>query len=59
MADLSSDKRRLLYHSTLLEIQKLLDGRVWTLATLDEIAEAMRVAGFRIRDIDEVEEDDG
>jgi hypothetical protein len=38
---------------TLLEIQQLLDGTAWSATTLDEIAEIMRQAGYRIRDKDD------
>ena len=37
----------------LLSIQELMDGVEWSPSTLDEIADIMRLAGYRVRDIDD------
>jgi len=39
----------------LLAIQELLDGVEWTPATLEDIAQLMVNAGYRIRDLDDVD----
>lgn len=40
-------------NEALLEIQELMDGVEWTPSTLDEIANILQQAGYRVRDIDE------
>jgi hypothetical protein len=42
-------------HEALLNIQELMDNVVWTPDTLNEIADAMQRAGYRIRDVDDSE----
>jgi hypothetical protein len=42
----------------LLAIQELLDGVEWTPSTLDKIAQVMIQAGYRIRDLDDVDIED-
>lgn len=42
----------------LLEIQNALDGVEWTPDTLERIARAMIAAGYRIRDLDDIDRDD-
>ena len=39
----------------LLEIQGLMDGVEWTPDTLDEIAQVMIQAGYRIRNLDDID----
>jgi hypothetical protein len=45
-------------HDALLAIQELMDGTEWSADTLEAIARVMVSAGYRIRDLDEVERDD-
>lgn len=33
-------------------IAKMLDGKEWSVETLDEIAEVLRTAGYQVRDVD-------
>jgi hypothetical protein len=42
-------------HEAMLLIQELLDGVEWTPSTLDEIAEILTRAGYRVRDLNEVD----
>jgi hypothetical protein len=42
-------------HNALLAIQELLDGVEWTPDTLDNIAEILTRAGYRVRDLNEVD----
>lgn len=41
--------------ATLLRIQQLLDGQIWTPDTLDEIAQILISAGYRVRDKNDVD----
>jgi UDP-N-acetylmuramate-alanine ligase len=40
-------------HEAMLAIQQELDGVAWTAETLERIAEILRQAGYRIRDLDD------
>ena len=40
-------------HDTLLAIQELLDGVEWTPQTFGDIADLMREAGYRVRDLND------
>jgi len=42
-------------HEAILAIQELLDDVEWTADTLDAIAEILIEAGYRIRNLDEVD----
>lgn len=42
-------------HDAMLAIQELLDGTEWSADTLEAIADVMLKAGYRIRDLDEVD----
>jgi hypothetical protein len=42
-------------HEAMLLIQQLLDGVEWTPDTLDSIAEILLSAGYRVRDLNEVD----
>lgn len=42
-------------HNAMLAIQELMDGVEWSADTLDEIAQIVRDAGYRIRDTNEVD----
>ena len=43
-------------HDAMLAIQELLDGVEWSANTLEEIAAVVIKAGYRIRDLDDVEQ---
>jgi hypothetical protein len=40
-------------HEAMLAIQELLDGQVWTAEVLEEIADVLQQAGYRVRDIED------
>lgn len=42
-------------HAAMLAIQELMDGTEWNSGTLDQIAEIMIAAGYRIRDLNDVD----
>lgn len=42
-------------HAAMLAIQEVLDGTEWNSNTLEAIAKIMTDAGYRIRDLDEVD----
>lgn len=39
-------------HDIILRIQELMDGQEWSAETLEEIAELLREAGYRVRDLE-------
>lgn len=43
----------------LLGIQELLDGQEWTPDTLERIAALMIRGGYRIRDLDDIDREEG
>lgn len=42
----------------MLAIQEIMDGTEWNADTLEEIAKVMISAGYRIRDIDDVDREE-
>ncbi len=40
-------------HEAMLAIQELLGGQVWTAEVLEEIADVLQQAGYRVRDIED------
>jgi hypothetical protein len=42
-------------HDAMLAIQECLDGTEWNSNTLEEVAAIMTAAGYKIRDLDDVE----
>ena len=45
-------------HNALLRIQELLDGVEWTPDTLEAIADIVREAGYKVRDLEDKDPDD-
>lgn len=39
-------------------IAEMLDGKEWSVETLDEIADVLRAAGYQVRDVDEADSDE-
>jgi hypothetical protein len=46
-------------HEAMLAIQELMDGTEWNADTLEAIAEIMVRAGYRIRDLEDVDREEG
>lgn len=42
----------------MLAIQELMDGVEWTMDTLDAIADILRKAGYRVRDLEDRDPED-